>query len=175
MLMVEKKEEKKTEHKEHAGHKHEHKVEEKKDHKENEVKPVEKMFTVSLKKCLDCQRTKRASHAVRLLKKIISKNFRVKTENVLVSNATNQLIWQRGIEHIPLKVKVKVVKEKDKAMVYARDEKIEKPKKEKKEEKKEEKKTAEEKAKEEEIEKKKEEKKILEKEAHAAAIKKGLA
>ncbi len=172
--MVEKKEEKKAEHKEHAEHKHEHKTVEKKEQKEKEVKLEEKMLTVSLKNCLDCERPKRASHAVRLLKRIISKHFRVKAENVLISNKTNQLVWAHGIEHIPMKVEVKVIKDKDKAMVYAKDEKIEKPKKEKKEEKKEEKKTAEEKAKEEELEKKKEEKRTLEKEANAAAIKKGM-
>lgn len=143
--------------------------------KKKEEKAEEKQFVVSFSKVFRAPRPKRAFRAINFLKKFVFKHFRVEEDNVMISQAVNEKIWERGREHIPRRIEIKIVKEKEKARVYLKDEKIEKPKKEKakeepkKEEKKEEEKTAEEK----ETERKKEEKKAKEKAADVSQIKRG--
>ena len=134
-----------------------------------EEAPKETQYTVSLVPVYRAPRPKRAFRAINFLRKFIFKHLRVSADNVSISQALNQAIWAKGREHIPRKIKIKVLKEGEKANVYLASEKIKKPVKEKKKGEKEEK-TPEEK---EEIEKKKEEKKAKEKAADAAEIKRG--
>ncbi len=133
---------------------------------------VERRFVVGLHPVYNCPRPRRANKAISLLKDFAFKHFRVSRENVLISNAVNQFVWQRGRQHVPRKIEIKVVFSEGKANIFLKGEKVVVPKEEKKEEK-EEKKTAEEKATLEERERKKEEKKLAEKAAEKVAIKRG--
>jgi large subunit ribosomal protein L31e len=143
--------------------------------KKGQEESVEKHFVVSFSKLYNAPRQKRAYRAIRHLKRFAFKHLRISEENVSVSRALNEALWARGREHIPRKIEIKVVKDKEKAGVYLKGEKVEKPKKEKEKKAKEEKKPEkkEEKEREEEIERKKEEKKAKEKAAEATAIKRG--
>lgn len=145
--------------------------------KKKKEEKVERNFVVGLKGIYNLPRPRRANKAIAFLKKFAFKHFRVKAENVSISNKLNEFIWQQGREHIPRKVEIKIVFIEDKAIggkasLFLKGEKVKLPKEEKKEEKKE-KKTEEEKKEEEEKEKKKEEKKMAEKSAEKAAIKRG--
>lgn len=147
--------------------------------KKAEEKLEEKHFVVSFSEIFRNPRQKRAYRAINYLKRFVFKHFRIAPENVAISMALNEAVWAKGREHIPRKIEIKIVKEKEKASVYLKEEKIKKPKKE--EEKKKEEKKAEEKektgeaaAEKEEIERKKKEKKVKEKAAEAAEIKRGI-
>lgn len=137
-----------------------------------EKKPVkiEREFVVPLAKAYEKSRTKRASKAINILRAFMKKHFRVSEKKVLVSNAVNELIWKKGIQHVPRKIKVKAVFDEENLRVLLPSEKLPE-KKAKKEEKKE--KTKEQVEQEKEAEKKKEEKKEVEKEAEKMAIKRG--
>jgi len=144
--------------------------------KKKTEKKLEKHFIVGLQDLSNYPRPRRANKAIAMLRKFVLKHLRIKPENVLISNQLNQFLWQKGREHPPKKVEIKVIVSAGKANLFLKAEKIQKPKEEKKEEKKTEKKeekTEEEKAAEEEKERKKKEKKIAEKAAEKAAIKRG--
>ena len=147
----------------------------KKEKKKVEKKLEERPFVVSFSKVYRAPRPKRAFRAINFLKKFAFKHFRVKGEDVFISQAVNEAIWAKGREHIPRKIEIKIVKDEEKAKIYLKDEKIKAPKKEKPVEKKEEKKieTAEETVEKKEIEKKKKDKTAKEKAAELSQIKRG--
>ena len=136
-------------------------------------KKIEREFTVGLQPVYKIPRPRRANKAISLLKNFAFKHFRTKKEDVLISNKVNETIWERGREHIPRKIDIKIIYVDGKANIFLKKEKVKAKKEEKKEEKKPEKKTAEEKQAEEEKEKKKEDKKLAEKAAEKAAMKRG--
>lgn len=143
--------------------------------KKAEKKLEERQFVVSFSKVYLTPRPKRAFRAINFLRKFAFKHFRVRGEDVFISEAVNEAVWAKGREHIPRKLEIKIVKDEDKARIYLKDEKIKTPKKEKGEDKKEKKKTEtkEEAAEKKEIEKKKKDKKAKEKAAELSQIKRG--
>ncbi len=142
--------------------------------KQKKSEKLERSFVVGLQPVYSCPRPRRANKAIALLRRFVFKHFRIKSENVLISNAVNQFIWAQGRQHVPRKIEIRVIVSEGKANVFLKGEKVSLPKEEKKKpEKKEHKKTEEEKAAEEEKQKKKEEKKLAEKAAEKTAIKRG--
>ena len=97
-----------------------------------------KEFIVRLNKVFRAPRQKRANRAINFIKKFMRKHFKIKVEDVIISNKVNEFIWANGREHIPRKIKLKAVKDEQKVKVYLEQEII--PKKEKKKGKKQEKK-----------------------------------
>ncbi|MEM0021160.1 MAG: 50S ribosomal protein L31e [Fervidicoccaceae archaeon] len=61
-------------------------------------------LTLNLSKVYTTRRTKRAARAVRYLRDLIKR--RTHAERVLIDEKLNKLIWKRGIEKPPRKVKV---------------------------------------------------------------------
>ena len=96
----------------------------------------EKTITVSFRKVFDKPVTKRATSALFVLKKAITKETRKK--EIKISNKVNEAIWERGLFKSPRKITVKVVIDKI-AFIYLPDEEIPKAKDDKKGVKKEEK------------------------------------
>lgn len=130
---------------------------------------LERVYTVPLVRAYETVRTKRARRAVALLKSFVLRHM--KADDVVISNATNSFIWKRSMQHPPRKLKIRVVKEGQKARVYLQDEKPEVKKEEKPADKKGEAKTADKKAdakKKEEPENRKAEGKAPEKPEHKA-------
>uniref|UniRef100_A0A7J3ZJ19 Large ribosomal subunit protein eL31 n=1 Tax=Fervidicoccus fontis TaxID=683846 RepID=A0A7J3ZJ19_9CREN len=66
-----------------------------------------RVLTVNLSRVYWGRRSNRAARAVRYLKEWIKR--RLRAEQVLIEEGLNKLIWSRGIEKPPRKVKVKVV------------------------------------------------------------------
>ena len=84
---------------------------------------TERIYTVPLRKAYDYTRTKRARKAVKLLRAFLARHMKTGQENVFISEAVNSRIWKRSISHPPRKIKVRVLKEGEKATAYLMEEK----------------------------------------------------
>ena len=86
--------------------------------KKGEEKEEEKKFlkesihTIPLRKAFDHPRTSRAKYAAREIKRYIVKHTRKEPQ---LDPALNELLWKRGIEKPPRKVKVKIQEEEKRA------------------------------------------------------------
>ncbi|MBU0586639.1 50S ribosomal protein L31e [Candidatus Micrarchaeota archaeon] len=89
----------------------------------------ERNYTVPLGKAYDSIRTKRVRKAVKLVQTFVARHSKVAAVNVRLSNALNSALWARGIQKPPRKIRIKVVKEEEKARAYLMDEKIAKEEK----------------------------------------------
>ena len=90
-------------------------------------------------------RNKRSRKAVKILRSFISRHMKAEEVNIAISEGVNSLIWKRGIQKPPRKIKVRAVKSGDRVVVSLLDEKVEEKKLEKPKAKKEEAPKAEEK------------------------------
>jgi large subunit ribosomal protein L31e len=109
----------------------------------------ESVYMINLRDVFDKPRKKRAKRAMKIIREFIAKHSKTPLENVRLSNSLNSLIWARGIQKPPRRVKVKMVRMNGKSYVYHIDEKINVMKEEKPKEKKETKEQAKEEKKEE--------------------------
>lgn len=76
---------------------------------------LERVYIIPLRRVYETRRTKRASRAIRELKKFISRHM--KSDNVIIDPLVNEKIWERGIEKPPRRIKVKAVKYEDNRVV----------------------------------------------------------
>jgi len=72
---------------------------------------LKRLYIVPLVKAWAAPRKKRVPRAVRLLKEFAKRHM--KAEEVWISNAVNEILWRRGIEKPPRRVKVWMLKDKD--------------------------------------------------------------
>ncbi|MEW6329104.1 MAG: 50S ribosomal protein L31e [Candidatus Micrarchaeota archaeon] len=102
---------------------------------------VERVYTIPFRKAYERKRTARAVRAIDILKKFLARHMKTGEENVRISKGLNELIWARGIQKPPRRVKA-LVKKDATGKVFASlvDEKEKKEAEAKKEEKKKEKK-----------------------------------
>lgn len=85
------------------------------------VEELERVFTVPLKVTKQVPRTKRAPRAIKEIKAFVRKHMAAKGEgaeeeeqkDVWVDYRLNELIWARGIENPPSKVRVKAIRFED--------------------------------------------------------------
>ena len=73
----------------------------------------ERIMIVPLKGIKKVPRTKRAPHAIKLLKKHVARHMKVEEEDVWIDYVLNEYIWSRGIQKPPTKIKVKALKWED--------------------------------------------------------------
>jgi len=80
---------------------------------------MERIYTIPLRDVKRVPRTKRSPKAMRYIREFIQKHM--KTEDVIIDQAVNEKIWERGIQKIPSKIKVKatLVEEDDERYVEA--------------------------------------------------------
>ena len=86
---------------------------------------TEVIMDVPLKGIKRVPRTKRAPHAIKLLKKHVAKHRKVDIEDIWIDDVLNEFIWSRGIQKPPVKVRVKTSKWEDgrtDVMLYDEDE-----------------------------------------------------
>jgi large subunit ribosomal protein L31e len=67
-------------------------------------------MTVSLREVIYTSRKRRSPAAVSLLRRKVSRFVKVPVENVWIDDAVNRLIWSRGLEKPPSKLRVKILK-----------------------------------------------------------------
>ncbi len=72
---------------------------------------MERTYTIPLKKAKNVPRTMRAPRAIRLIREFLKKHM--KTDTIKLDSSINEKIWERGIQKIPSRIKVKAVKEED--------------------------------------------------------------
>jgi len=70
---------------------------------------MERIYTIPLREVKRVPRTKRSPKAMRYIREFIQKHM--KAEDVIIDQSINEKVWERGIEKIPSKIKVKAVKE----------------------------------------------------------------
>ncbi|MGZ7070174.1 MAG: 50S ribosomal protein L31e [Methanobacterium sp.] len=72
---------------------------------------MERVYVIPLRKVKNVPRTIRSPRAVRYVKEFIERHM--KTDVVIINASVNEKIWERGIQKIPPKIKVKAVKDED--------------------------------------------------------------
>lgn len=72
---------------------------------------MERVYVIPLKEVKNVPRTIRSPRAVRYVKEFIKRHM--KTDDVKIDASLNEKIWERGIQKIPPKVKVKAIKDED--------------------------------------------------------------
>ncbi|MGZ7043156.1 MAG: 50S ribosomal protein L31e [Methanobacterium sp.] len=72
---------------------------------------MERVYVIPLRKVKNVPRTIRSPRAVRYVKEFIERHM--KTDDVIINASVNEKIWERGIQKIPPKIKVKAVKDED--------------------------------------------------------------
>jgi len=76
---------------------------------------MERVYTIPLRKVKNVPRTIRAPRAIREVQNFLVKHM--KAEEVKIDASVNEKIWERGIQKIPSKIKIKAVKDDDGAVV----------------------------------------------------------
>ncbi len=71
----------------------------------------EKFYDLNLRRIWNTPRVKRTPRAVRYIRDFVAK--RMKSDEVSISEETNQLLWARGIKKPPRHVRLRVVKDKE--------------------------------------------------------------
>ncbi|MEN4017369.1 MAG: 50S ribosomal protein L31e [Methanobacterium sp.] len=72
---------------------------------------MERVYVIPLKEVKNVPRTIRSPRAVRYVKEFIKRHM--KTDDVKIDASLNEKIWERGIQKIPPKIKVKAIKDED--------------------------------------------------------------
>jgi len=71
------------------------------------VDELERIYTVPLGDAYKTVRMKRASRAAKILKSFLAKHMKTQVERVKISGEVNSLLWTKGMEKPPRRVKVK--------------------------------------------------------------------
>ncbi|EQB73097.1 MAG: hypothetical protein AMDU4_FER2C00099G0006 [Ferroplasma sp. Type II] len=80
---------------------------------ENNELSTEELITVSLRGARASSRRRRADTAISIIKDAVSKYTKSEKNMIWIDNKVNELIWDRGREHIPTKISLKIIKLED--------------------------------------------------------------
>ncbi|MEA3254558.1 MAG: 50S ribosomal protein L31e [Candidatus Altiarchaeota archaeon] len=72
---------------------------------------MEKTYIIPLREAFNAPRTKRANKAVKIVKEFLTRH--TKAGNVSLDSSINDVLWKRGREKPPRRIKVKVTTEED--------------------------------------------------------------
>ncbi|MGF7118516.1 50S ribosomal protein L31e [Methanobacterium oryzae] len=72
---------------------------------------MERVYVIPLRKVKDVPRTIRSPRAIRYIKEFIGKHM--KAEDIKIDASVNEKVWERGIQKVPPKIKVKAIKDED--------------------------------------------------------------
>ena len=72
---------------------------------------MERVYIIPLRDVKRVPRTIRSPKAVRLVREFLKKHM--KSEDIKLDSSVNEKIWERGIQKVPPKIKVKATKEED--------------------------------------------------------------
>ena len=76
---------------------------------------MERIYTIPLREVKKVPRTKRAPKAIRFIERFLQKHM--KSEVILIDEKVNEKVWERGIENIPPRLKVKAEKLEDESVL----------------------------------------------------------
>lgn len=84
---------------------------------------MERAYTIPLRTVYNrAARKERAKRAMKHIREFIAKHMKVSPENVKIHVSVNMIVWQRGIEKPPRRVKVVAIKEGETVWVYTPEE-----------------------------------------------------
>jgi large subunit ribosomal protein L31e len=72
---------------------------------------MERVYIIPLRDVKRVPRTIRSPKAVRLVREFLIKHM--KSDDIKLDSSVNEKIWERGIQKVPPKIKVKATKEED--------------------------------------------------------------
>jgi large subunit ribosomal protein L31e len=72
---------------------------------------MERVYIIPLRDVKRVPRTIRSPKAVRLVREFLQ--IHMKSEDIKIDSSVNEKIWERGIQKVPPKIKVKAIKEED--------------------------------------------------------------
>ncbi|NIN92177.1 50S ribosomal protein L31e [bacterium] len=76
---------------------------------------MERIYTIPLREVKEAPRTRRAKKAIHYIRSFLEKHM--KTEEVIIDQGLNEKVWERGIENIPQKIRVKAEKQEDGSVI----------------------------------------------------------
>jgi len=72
--------------------------------------PMERIYQVPLSKVYERPRNKRATLAIRAIRKFIARHMNAEIDKVWIDRSVNELVWARGIQKPPRRIRGKAVK-----------------------------------------------------------------
>jgi large subunit ribosomal protein L31e len=72
---------------------------------------MERVYIIPLRDVKRVPRTIRSPKAIRLVREFLKKHM--KSDDIKIDSSVNEKIWERGIQKVPPKIKVKATKEED--------------------------------------------------------------
>lgn len=72
---------------------------------------MERVYIIPLRDVKRVPRTIRSPKAVKLVREFLGKHM--KSDDIKLDSSVNEKIWERGIQKVPPKIKVKATKEED--------------------------------------------------------------
>jgi large subunit ribosomal protein L31e len=72
---------------------------------------LERVYTVPLERAWIAPKYRRAEKAISILKAFVQRHM--KPESIIIDPKVNELIWRRGIEKPPRRIRVKVSKDEE--------------------------------------------------------------
>lgn len=72
---------------------------------------MERVYIIPLRDVKRVPRTIRSPKAVKLVREFLQKHM--KSDDIKLDSSVNEKIWERGIQKVPPKIKVKATKEED--------------------------------------------------------------
>ena len=72
---------------------------------------MERVYVIPLRDVKKVPRTIRSPKAIRLVREFLQKHM--KSDDIKIDSSVNEKIWERGIQKVPPKIKVKATKEED--------------------------------------------------------------
>jgi len=77
------------------------------------VEEEEKIFTIPLRVSRRVPRSQRTSRALEAIKEHVMRQMKARNEDVWIDPRVNEVLWKRGIQRPPNKIRVKVIKFED--------------------------------------------------------------
>jgi large subunit ribosomal protein L31e len=72
---------------------------------------MERVYIIPLRDVKRVPRTIRSPKAIRLVREFLMRHM--KSDDIKIDSSVNEKIWERGIQKVPPKIKVKATKEED--------------------------------------------------------------
>jgi large subunit ribosomal protein L31e len=78
------------------------------------VEELEREYVIPLRASVhQPSRRRRAGHAVKTVRRFVSRHMKGEIEQVWVDPRLNEFLWERGIQHLPRQVRVKAIRFED--------------------------------------------------------------
>ncbi len=73
--------------------------------------PEERIYIIPLRKARQAPRQRRTGRAAKLVREFLKKHM--KSDEIKLDPKLNSKLWERGVQHPPSKIRVRVVKQDD--------------------------------------------------------------